>query len=687
MKKIILFLIFGIIFVSFVNAGNVIYDEFDGDNVNLTLWDDYNGNLLTECITYNYTTSNGLLRINITATNVASACSFGIENSFNKTILNLKSLNISGIYMNTSLGPSCGGGPYSRAYIQYGGIELKLLTKTTEGSLNWSGDINIIFNQDNISQLNYTLDNWATSTLAGFKKSGLELFVNGHSTCAGAGSNATMYIDNITYIGDLNPPYFSNNKTNFSFLYQNENGQFNITITDESNIDTIIFAIKNDTSDWENITTQRILLNNETTTNKTVTFNFTISTISGKIQYWKFYANDSYGQMNESETYQTTIKFPSLNNCTEGDIVLTMNIYDEEATTTPLEADVEINMEYWLLSPDNTQNFSQQLNGSNKYNICLSENVTIYSDVYIKYTTINGFTHRYYLFNQSLTNTTLNISMYNFDTQTGISDLRGTVRDKSTYNYFENVIAKLQRRYVAENVWRTVQMDRSGDFGLVFFNIKEENTDYRVIFTDTSNNILKTTDSMKFSCDSSLCELTFLLDAFAVIAAPTDLGVSYTYDNSTGDLILVWDDPIAGTTSVRILVTKEGAGGAITICETTQSGASGTFTCNTHPFTGQILLRVYRTASPEIPFFSDWLVSSSVSLGDLLDNNLEGAFWTVGMIITIVGFGLFSPVAAIIALIVSLILTFFLGMFTPLTLTFLILSIIIAIVLGLKVNQ
>ncbi|MBI4149466.1 hypothetical protein HY491_03385, partial [Candidatus Woesearchaeota archaeon] len=102
---------------------------------------------------------------------------------------------------------------------------------------------------------------------------------------------------------DSAAPYFAFNRTNFTSIKVNENGQFNITVADAASpLDTIIFAVKNDTAAWENITTIRTAA-----TSYDIPFNFTISISQGKVQYWKFYANDSNGFMNESELYQIVI--------------------------------------------------------------------------------------------------------------------------------------------------------------------------------------------------------------------------------------------------------------------------------------------------------------------------------------------------------------------------------------------
>ena len=105
--------------------------------------------------------------------------------------------------------------------------------------------------------------------------------------------------------GDSTPPYFSNNKTNFTTLKVNENAEFSIVVNDSnSNLDSVIFSIKNSSSDsWENIS--KNVYSGIDGIN--ATFNLTISSVNNNVFEWKFYANDSNGYMNESDRYNITI--------------------------------------------------------------------------------------------------------------------------------------------------------------------------------------------------------------------------------------------------------------------------------------------------------------------------------------------------------------------------------------------
>ena len=400
--------------------------------------------------------------------------------------------------------------------------------------------------------------------------------------------------------------------------------------------------------------------------------------------YWNYTINNI--EYNTTTQNQTVAQF-LLDNCTLGtNVTITLDIYDEETPSSKLDTYVEFVADYVVGNETKVATFT--FKDASNYNLCLyPPNTNISADIYMKYNTSGGFTHRYYLINDSFTNRTKNISMYNFNDQTGISDLKGTLRDKTTYLYADNVTAKLQRYYVAENSWRTVQMDRSGDFGLIFFNIREEDTDYRFKFFDLSNNLLKTTESMKFVCTAAVCDLTFLVEEFTGAVGDIELNIGYSYNNVTGDINVSWDDTTGLTQNIRLVVTKETMTGTLTICDTTVNAASGTIGCNVLAYTGAILVRVFSTASPEMPKFLEWINKGVNKLSSVIPS-AEGAFWSFAIMLTAIGFGIATgPIGAIITVMFGLIILGFLDLFGIITIGLITVGCILGIIFGLKVKR
>lgn len=423
----------------------------------------------------------------------------------------------------------------------------------------------------------------------------------------------------------------------------------------------------------------------------TVDWNQTIfsSLYEGEIPYyWNITYNQTDGSIINFVLNGTQTVFDwGVFNCTGGNVSLILNILDENYPTTTRVATVDIEILTWVTNPNNFHTFEAKLESNSTYSICLyPANESLLMDFYAQYTTLTGFTHRYYLYNYSISNTSQNISMYNTNFTTGYSELVVTARRTENYRYFENVVAKLQRRYVDEGVWRSIQMDQSGDFGTIIFHIWEQTTDYKILYYDTSNNLLKETETLKFSCTDNKCELTQLLDEVEAAAIGENITVYYSLNNLTNVLTINWFDPEANNNKVEVRVSKQTLTGELIICDVFQTGSAGTVNCNVSGYTGDIFLTVLTSQSPYTPIISTWINLARLGLYNYMSVQ-EQSFWTAGIMITTIGFGLWSSVAALIAAIFGLILVFFLGIFKPITMTFIIIAGAMGIAASLKIKK
>ena len=390
----------------------------------------------------------------------------------------------------------------------------------------------------------------------------------------------------------------------------------------------------------------------------------------------------------EVTTYNISqlVKRVSIDNCsTYTNRALQIRIFDEDAPTSLLKGSMEAEISYWV--SDNTvyKTLNVDMTGNSTYYICvenISTNLT--GDIYLKYVVPAGFTHRYYAYKYNLSGgIQRNLSVYNFNLTTGISSLQVTAKDYYTNLYWADAVAKLQRYYVSEGVWRTVQMDKTDAFGLAVFHIREQTVDYRLIFTDTNNTVIKTTESVKFACTAAVCAPTILLTAPSATGVSTAINFSYTYNPASGQVIMGWNDPAAATSTVQLVAKKQTYTGTLYLCNTTQVGAAGTITCNTSGYTGEIFLDVKGNG---VKMVQEYLSLNTTKLGDNV-SGAEGAFWAVIIIVACIGFGLISPAIAIIAMFIGLIAIYFMGIFTPLTVTFLIVAAVLGIFIGFKVRS
>lgn len=393
-----------------------------------------------------------------------------------------------------------------------------------------------------------------------------------------------------------------------------------------------------------------------------------------------------------TETFSLTISDFLLSNCDAGanpaNVTLNFSIWDEDTPTIHRTAGFKADFNIYSVNSSTSLNVSFDLSGADSYAFCISpSNATVKADALIKYDVDGGFTHSYILNKFDISNTTSFIDLYNYNTTVGISDFRGTIRDTQSFQFFPNIITQLQRRYVGEGLWRTVQMDKSGDFGLIFFNIKEETTEYRFIFYDTNNIVLKTTASMKFSCDSGICELTFLVDPAGETSDAADLGVFTSYNNNTQILTVSWVDATGDTDTVTVRVTKDTFSSSIDVCNQQFTGSSGSTTCDTSAYTGPFRLQVYREASPEQFAFAETFGGQARALRDFLGGGADSSLYSGLILVTIGILGVtVGPIGAVLSVVSGLIALALLGINTFITPALIIVVGIVSGIIGVKLK-
>lgn len=351
-------------------------------------------------------------------------------------------------------------------------------------------------------------------------------------------------------------------------------------------------------------------------------------------------------------------------NCSNANITALNFTFWREDEVTTLRANIEGVINYTQLGAGATSKGSYIIDYTNitDFQICIFPNDANFSvDAYFQYQEIgeNGPQERYFLDNLTVTNITQEVLMYNFNYTTGLSELTALVKS-NIYEAQANVIIKMQRYYPAENLWRTVQIDRSDEFGKGIFWVIQNVEDYKFIFEQDAV-VLDSTEAVKFVCDSATeCEQTFTLpDEFSEYDWQNMDGY-ITYNNVTGIFSFTWNDVNGAASSVRFLVEKHATDTVIEICSSTATSSSGTLTCNVTAHSGIITARAFRSASPAVP----WIVQNIEKFTGKLYNTVSsttGMFLGGLLTIAIVTFGVStgSAVAVVLMSMVSLIFLWF----------------------------
>jgi len=407
-------------------------------------------------------------------------------------------------------------------------------------------------------------------------------------------------------------------------------------------------------------------------TNKTFYFNYT-------------YSNGLNGIIGN---YTQMIKPIELYECYGTNVSILTLLFYEETSRYILNASGFLNFEISGLSLVNNSFSPFNFTHRHNFSICTSLQENIFVDAYITYTSDYGFTHRYYLTNETLSNITTYLYLYNFNTTTATSELRGIVRNTNNYQYFNDVYVRLYRFYPGENYWRLVQMDKSDEYGQIIFNVIESSTDYRLSF-EYNNAIIYNTDTLKFLCTSGICSVTFSVSEMGTSESDIDMHPTYSYNNNTGIVTITWDDMSKSISNVTFIVTVNSPSESVNICYNNSNLYSGSMSCNVSGHYGEIYVYAKHYSS------IDWFITEHFTkfLGTrLIDipsfDEKDAAFWIGGITATLAIAGAtISPIISLVMVIFSLIIVGFLQFNLMVTMAFVIPAIIVAIVISILMRQ
>jgi hypothetical protein len=538
----------------------------------------------------------------------------------------------------------------------------------------------------------------------------------GGSFCVGCGmvysvgvfNNDTMFVEtNYSYYTTciVTQVYnFSKNSSVTNILHDNKVPSVNsavCTTCDALNHTTNVPSFVINTSDLSGVVQAKVslnasatfdnLINNGSNCTKVGVTNFSCTpsgTLTLGYNSVYFFAKDDLGNYANQSLFNATI-FNDLNitNCSVGDPNLKINISIFHEDTLSLLAANNFSGIFTFYATNSSQGINKTYSFQNldNYGICINTGSNVNYDAYLTYSVNTGFGERYYIFNAS----TIYISqilLYNFDYTTGLSELNLLATD-DYFVYYPEVITKMQRFYPAENVWRTVQVDKTDYNGRALFYVKQNSNDYRFVF-DYLGKQQMISSKMKFICDSATsCDQTFIINP-SVSSQYEGMTTSYVYDNTTGVITYSWNDPSNTASSVELLVQKVTPAAITTICDTTVSSASGSINCDVSSYDGFITVKAIRDDPELFEYFSiDKVVDTMQEALGGLANKKMGIFFAGILVIGISLAGLASPFLTIVLAVVALFVINSLGFLSILTTGIIIGFACLGVIIGFMVKQ
>lgn len=309
--------------------------------------------------------------------------------------------------------------------------------------------------------------------------------------------------------------------------------------------------------------------------------------------FWNLIMADSF-QANTTSNNQTILSL-GIDNCTGFSGVLFNFSLVDEATQLAISNNSIIETAFNIYSADKTiliSNFSEKSSNVSYTSICLenalNESVSSFIlDAVVKYEEGLHAIEYYNFFNYTLDNQTSsqNVTLYDL-LLTDSTEFQLTFTG-SDFVVVENALISVQRQYISENVFKTVELPKTDANGQTILHLVRNDVVYNIIVT-RNGVVLGTFQNIRAFCeDFTIGDCKLNLNAFdsseAVFDYDGGIGLIFTaptYDSTSRVITFnfVTDDSTEKT--VLMEVTRNDIFGNRTVCNSSVTSSGGTLTCN-----------------------------------------------------------------------------------------------------------
>ena len=387
-----------------------------------------------------------------------------------------------------------------------------------------------------------------------------------------------------------------------------ENFQANLSLTSGYRLSTAQL-VYNGTSYFGTVT-------EPTTGNYIISRNITIPDVSNSTNmtfYWSMLFENS--QVINTTTNTQEVLVLQIDNCTlYTNQIFNLTMVDEstQAFINGTTQNTSIKLSVQLSSLDgSTQilSFSKEYAKQNPARVCVSENFItsrMYMDAVIEYSSADRFIEFYNIQKYLLTNTTQsqNITLYNLKTSEG-------QEFKVTYKGLDfvpvaNVIIQIQRKYIEQGVFKTVEIPMSGTNGFTIAHLVPNDVIYNLIFIkdgailDTFTDVIATCQNPTFTeCTINLNALITGTDLFDLVEED-DFFSSLSYNKNTRTISSTYGITSGTSGTTQLQVTLMDNLGTTSVCNDTLVGAGGTLSCIVPEGIGNSSIRAVLSLNGEI---------------------------------------------------------------------------------------
>ena len=262
-----------------------------------------------------------------------------------------------------------------------------------------------------------------------------------------------------------------------------------------------------------------------------------------------------------------------------------------------------------LDSSDLSVNFSQKYTKINPANVC--SNVDLDSsrfsvDGVIEYSASGKFVEFYNIRNYLLTNTTANqnITLYNLNSSRG-QEFKITYKD-SNFNLVPGALIQIQRKYVDEGVFKTVEIPIIGSAGYTIAHLVRNDIIYNLVIIE-GGEVIATFNNIVADCQNpTFTECAININSFSTGIEPEDFSQDgefsavLSYDKDTRIVSTTYAIVSGIPTTTTLNVTLFDNLGNTSVCSDTLFSAGGTLSCTVPTSFGNSSILIKLTSGGEV---------------------------------------------------------------------------------------
>lgn len=334
-------------------------------------------------------------------------------------------------------------------------------------------------------------------------------------------------------------------------------------------------------------------------------------------------------------SYTQTVTPISIDDCSTNSIkILNYTLFDERNSTL-VNGTIDLNLQIKSDSDVSIGNYTKSFTNVNTASVCLNSSLgstTLKMDAEASYYAEDYSTRHNYIQGHNLTTATSpqNVSLYLLLSSYSTSFFL-QYKD-SSFLYKEGVLINIQKKFVDENVYRTVEIEKTDSFGGAtgYFNLLE-NTIYTITITENGVLTYSFGNVALYCVSGTQCQLNLYESATEI--TPTDYenyqNLNYNNDvNVSGRIITTtFSTTDSSVASVRLNVIKSDAYGNNTICNNTVTSSAGQISCT--------IPNSYGNGTIETNLFKDGIlvVKNMYSLTNYSTKSFAGSIVLISLLI------------------------------------------------------